>query len=148
MRRIWIGGDGRELDRHELGRRLARNTALRFVYGWLSNIVAIWVASLVFSGIDYGRFGILVLASLVFSLVNTLVRPIVILLALPAVILTLGVGLLFVNALMLLLTDAIVGSFEVSGFWTAVGGAFFVWLAHLAIDGVLKPEFKRLPRRS
>ncbi len=120
-----------------------RNFLVRFLYGWGSNIVAIWVASIVFSGVDYGSFGVLVAASLVFSLVNAIVRPIVILLTLPAVILTLGVFLLFINAFMLWLTSLIVPSFEVSGFWTTVGAAFFVWLAHLALDAVLKPEFKR-----
>jgi putative membrane protein len=124
-------------------RRFWREFGIRFLYGWGSNIVAIWIASLVFSGVDYGSFGILVLASLVFSLVNAVIRPIVVLLTLPVVILTLGVWLLFVNAFMLWITDVIVPSFEVSSFWTAVGAAFFIWIAHLALYLVLKPEFRR-----
>ena len=83
------------------------------------------------------------LASLVFSLVNAVIRPIVVLLTLPAVIITLGIGLLFINALMLWITGKIVPSFEVSGFWTAVGGALFIWIAHLLLDAILKPELKR-----
>ena len=139
MRPLVVFAGGPRVDRRELGRRML----VRFLYGFGSNIVAVYVASLVFSGIDYGSFGVLVLASLVFSVVNAIVRPLVIFLTLPAVILTLGIGLLFVNALMLWLTDAIVPSFEVSSFWTAVGGAVFIWLAHLALDAVLKPEWRR-----
>jgi putative membrane protein len=113
---------------------------VRFAFSWLSNVVAIWVATLAFDGITYGdRFWVLLLAGLVFGIVNLVVRPIVILLALPAVIITLGIALLFVNALMLYLTDLIVPDFEVQGFWTAVGGALIVWLVNLAIHGVLRP---------
>lgn len=132
---VWVGG--------QPPKHLWRDFLVRFLYGWGSNIVAIWVASLVFSGVDYGSFGVLVGASFVFSLVNAIIRPIVVLLTLPAVILTLGVFLLFINAFMLWITSLIVPSFEVSGFWTTVGAAFFIWLAHLALDAVLRPEFKR-----
>jgi putative membrane protein len=124
--------------------------AFRFAYGWVTSVVALLVAAAVFSGIDYGSFWTLVVAGLVFSLVNTVVRPLVILLALPAVVLSLGIALLFVNALMLWLTDEIVPSFEVSGFWTAVGGAAIVWLANMAMASVLKPDRSRgrlRPRR-
>lgn len=117
--------------------------AFRFAYGWATSLVALLVAAAVFPGIDYGSFWTLAVAALVFSFVNTVVRPLVILLALPAVVLSLGIALLFINALMLWLTDEIVPSFEVSGFWTAVGGAAIVWVANLALDGVLKPERRR-----
>src|SRR5262245_9192746 len=114
------------------------------LWSWLSNIVALFVAAAIFSGIDYeGDFWILVLAGLVFGLVNAVVRPLVILLALPAVILTLGFALLLVNALMLWLTDVIVGPFEVSGFWTAVGAAIIVWLVNWALAALLRPERRR-----
>jgi putative membrane protein len=137
MTHVYVRGGG------AAPRQFWRGFLIRFLYGWGSNIVAILVASLVFTGVDYGSFGVLVLASLVFSLVNAIIRPIVVLLALPAVIITLGIALLFINAFMLWITGKIVPGFEVSGFWTAVGAALFIWLAHLALDAVLKPEFKR-----
>jgi putative membrane protein len=113
-------------------------------WSWLSNIVALFVAAAIFSGVDYdGRFWILVLAGLVFGLVNLFVRPLVIFLALPAVILTLGLALLLVNAFMLWLTDLIVGPFEVSGFWTAVGAAVIVSLVNWALAALLRPEWRR-----
>ena len=124
-------------------RTLGKQIALWLVWGFLSNIVAIWLASLVFSGIDYGSFGTLVVAALVYSLVNAVLRPLIILLALPAVVITLGLALLFIQAFMLWLTDQIVSDFEVSSFWTALGGAVFIWIANAIIDAVLKPDFKR-----
>jgi putative membrane protein len=116
---------------------------LHFVYRFGCNIVALFLAAAIFSGIDYGSFWTLVVASLVLSLVNALIRPFAILLGIVFIILTLGIGLLVINALMLLLTDWLVPDFEVSSFWTALGGAIIIWIANLALDAVLKPDFFR-----
>src|SRR5436305_331093 len=117
------------------------------VFGWASNLLAIWVASLVFSGVGYdGKFWVLAVAALVFVLVNAFVRPIIILLTLPAVILSVGIALLFVNALMLYLTDLIVRPFEVSGFWTFLGAAFIIWVVNMLVHRIFKPERGQMAR--
>lgn len=117
---------------------------VRLVFTWLSNVVALWVASLLLDGISYeDRFWVLLVSGLVFALVNVVVRPVVILLALPAVVLTLGIALLLVNALMLWLTDVIVPPFEVRGLGTAVGGALIVWAVNMLLHAVLKPDESR-----
>ena len=114
---------------------------MRLLFSWGSNIVALWVATLIFSGVTYGSsFWTLVVAALVFALVNAVVRPLVILLTLPTVILSLGLALFLVNALMLYLTDKIVPSFETDGFWSTLGAAVIVGLVNMAIHAVLKPE--------
>ena len=115
-----------------------------FVVGWLVNVLAIFVASKIFSGVDYdGELWVLALAGLVLALANHIVRPIVIVLALPAVIVTLGIALLFINALMLYLTDLIVPPFEVGGFWQTVGAAFIVWAVNFIVHGLLKSGRER-----
>ncbi len=112
---------------------------MRVLLWWATNIAALFVAATIVPAIDFGdNFWVLVLAGLVFGLVNLVVRPIVLLLALPAVLLTLGLALLLVNALMLYLTDLIVGRFEVGGFWSAVAGALIVWLVNLLLHGLLR----------
>jgi putative membrane protein len=117
------------------------------LFGWASNLLAIWVASLVFDGVTYdAKFWVLAVAAVVFVLVNAVLRPIVILLALPAVILTLGIALIFVNAFMLWITDKIVPPFEVSGFWTYLGAAVLVWLVNMVVHGIFKPEKQQKPR--
>ncbi|MEO8289465.1 MAG: phage holin family protein [Gaiellaceae bacterium] len=114
---------------------------LWLAFGWASNLLAIWVASLIFDGVSYdGKFWVLAVAALVFVFVNAVIRPIVILLTLPAVILSLGIVLLLVNAFMLWITDKIVPPFEVRGFWTTVGAAAIVWLVNMAVHRVFKPE--------
>ena len=116
---------------------------LPLLYAWLSNIVALFAAAWIIPGIGYGSdWWTLVLAALVFALVNAVVRPLVVLLALPAVVLSLGIGLFFVNMLMLWLTDEIVPSFEVGGFWSVVGGTVIVWLVNALLSGLRQREHR------
>jgi putative membrane protein len=117
-------------------------------FGWASNLLAIWVASLIFDGVSYdGKFWVLAVAALVFVFANAIIRPIVIILTLPAVILTLGILLLFINAFMLWITDKIIPPFEVSGFWTYLGAAVIIWLVNMIVHGIFKPEKRYLTQR-
>src|SRR5512134_3696562 len=98
-----------------------------FLFGWLSNVVALFVASWIAPGVQYGDdFWVLFVAALVFTTVNWFVRPLVILFTLPAVILTLGLALILINTFMLYLTDWIVPSFETGSFWSTLGAAIIV----------------------
>jgi putative membrane protein len=89
------------------------------------------------------RAGTLVLVALVFGVVNAVVRPVVKVLSLPFIILTLGLLIFVINALMLLLTSWLSGQlglgFHVTGFWTAVVGAVIVavttWVLELVLPG-------------
>jgi len=111
------------------------------VFGWASNLVAVWVTSLIFDGVTYDdKFWVLVVAGLVLFLANAIIRPIVIILTLPAVILTLGVLLLFINAFTLWITDKIVPPFEVDGFWTYIGSVIIIWLVNWMVYAILKPD--------
>jgi putative membrane protein len=113
----------------------------RLIFAWLSNVVALFVAAWIISPIDYGDdFWVLFIAALVFTIANVFVRPLVILLALPAVILTLGLALILINTLMLYLTDWIVPSFETGSFWATLGGAVIVSIVNLILNIVLKPD--------
>ena len=100
----------------------------------MTNCLGLLLASAIIGPISYGEeLGTLLLAGLVLGIVNFLVRPLVILLTLPAVILTLGIFLLLINALMLWLTSKIVSGFHVGGFWSTVGGALILWLVNMAL---------------
>jgi putative membrane protein len=92
---------------------------------------------------DTERAVALVLVALVFGVVNAVVRPVVKVLSLPFIILTLGLLIFVINALMLLLTSWLSGQlglgFHVTGFWTAVVGAVIVavttWVLELVLPG-------------
>jgi putative membrane protein len=112
----------------ELVRRLAIAAAV--------NVVALAVTAWVLSGVHVDGWGALVLAGIVFGIINTLVKPVVKLLALPVIVLTLGLALYFVNMLMLALTDWVVNGLVIDGFWTLVQATLIVWLVNLIIESV------------
>jgi putative membrane protein len=114
---------------------------MRLLFAWLSNVVALFVAAWIVPGMGYGDdFWVLFIAALVFTIVNWLVRPIVILLALPAVILTLGFALILINTFMLYITDWIVPSFETGSFWATLLAAIIVSIVNLLLSLLLKPD--------
>ncbi len=86
----------------------------------------------------------LVLVALIFGVVNAVVAPVVKLLSFPFILLTLGLLLLVINALMLLLTEVVSRAFGlgfgVDGFWTAVVGAIVITVATWALEMVLPEE--------
>jgi putative membrane protein len=112
------------------------------------NLAALWVASELFDEMTYGdSFWVLVLAAVVFTIVNWIVKPIIAILSIPLIIVTLGVAYFFVNVLMLLLTDWVVGDFEAGGFWTVVGATIVIWLVNLVISAFLHDVGRARARR-
>ena len=107
----------------------------RLALSWLVNIAVLGLVTWMFGSITYGgQAGTLVLAAAVFGILNTILKPILKLLTFPLAIFTLGLAWFGVAMLMLWLTDVIVPSFEVHGFWTYVGATVVIWLGNLALD--------------
>ena len=97
-----------------------------FVLRWFITTFAVFVAAPIV-GINYGdRIGCLLAASLLLGIVNAFIRPILLLLSLPLILVTLGVFILIINALMLKFVGEIVPCFEVPGFWRAFWGAIII----------------------
>lgn len=107
---------------------------VELLFRLVGNLAALWVASELLDEMTYGdSFWVLLAAAAVFTIVNWIVKPIVAILSIPLIILTLGIAYFFVNVLMLLITDWVVGDFEAGGFWTVVGATIIVWLVNLVI---------------
>jgi len=113
----------------------------RFLLICLVNAVGLFAAALLFAGIDYGdRIAVLLIASLIFGLVNSLIRPVVVIISLPAIVLTLGLFTLVVNALMLWITSRLYPSFQVRSVGAAIGAVIIVWLVNYIFDLVVFKE--------
>ena len=99
----------------------------------LITAISLWLAAVFVPGMSLTGIGTVLGAALLLGIVNAFVRPIVILLTLPLTILTLGLFLLVVNAMMLGLVSVVFEGFTLGGFWSAIFGAIFVsffsWLA-------------------
>lgn len=88
--------------------------------------LAVWIAAAIVPGIRYDDAQSLLVAALVLSVLNTFVKPALNVLSLPFIVLTLGLFLLVVNALVLMATAWLVPGFHVAGFWPAVGGSLVI----------------------
>jgi putative membrane protein len=117
------------------------------------NAVALWVAAAVVHGVDLLNKGFwnkaltLIAVAAVFGIVNTIIRPVVKLFSLPLYILTLGLVIFLINALMLWITGGIshgLGpAFSVHGFWASIFGAVIVSIVSWALNAVLPDDTKK-----
>ena len=90
---------------------------------WILNAVALLVVAYILPGIAVASFWSAMWAALVLGLINMLVKPLFVLLTLPITIVTVGLFLFVINALMFWLAGSLFKGFRVNGFWWAVGGA-------------------------
>ena len=97
-----------------------------FILRGLIAALGLWAATEILDGIAIDSAMTLVLAGLLVGVVNAIVRPFALLVSLPALLLTLGLFLLVVNAAMLGLVALMLPGFKIAGFWTAVGAALIV----------------------
>lgn len=107
---------------------------LRFLAFWGLNTLLLWVAAELFASVHYGSIGALLVAGLLFGLAHAIIKPVLVLLTLPVTVLTLGLFLLVINALILLLVAFAVPGFSVAGFWPAVGVALFISVLSLVLN--------------
>lgn len=97
-----------------------------FVFRWFVTAFAVFVAAPIV-GLDYGSsLGCLLGASLLLGIINAFIRPILLFLSFPLILVTLGLFILIINALMLKFVSEIVPCFKVPGFWSAVFGALVI----------------------
>ena len=96
---------------------------MRLLLTWLINAAALFALPFLLSSVTVTHFGAAVLAALLLGLVNTLIRPLLVLLTLPVTILTLGLFIFVINGALFWLAGSFVPGFTVAGFWPAVFGA-------------------------
>ena len=112
-------------------------TASRFFIHWTITALSLWVASYVFDGISFADTSALVISALLLGFANAIVKPIFVILTLPLTIVTLGLFLLVINALMILLVSSVVDGFAVSGFWTAFFASIFMSVLSVLVSSIL-----------
>jgi putative membrane protein len=96
---------------------------MKLLLVWIINTVALIAVAYLLPGVSVASFASALVAALVLGLVNTVVRPILVLLTLPATILTLGLFIFVINGLLFWLVGSFIQGFVVAGFWWGVLGA-------------------------
>jgi putative membrane protein len=120
---------------HDHGVAITKSTGPRFVVRLLINALGLWIAARLSRNIDYqDSLAVIAVAALIFSLINAVLRPIVIILSLPAIILTLGFFMLVINGFMVWLVSVIYPSFEVRTFGAAVMAAIIIWIVNYGLS--------------
>jgi len=110
---------------------------------WFLLACALLLVAFLYPGVQVGSYTSALAAALVLGLLNTLVRPVLVLLTLPITLVTLGLFLFVVNALMFWAAASLLDGFHVAGFWAALIGSVIYSLCAIVIDAALEQLFGR-----
>ena len=108
--------------------------AVRWGISWLTNAIVLGIVVLVLGRVTASGAGALLEAAAVFGILNTILKPFLRVVTFPLAIFSLGVAWFFVSLLMLLVTRAIVGGFQIHGFGALVEATIIVWLVNVLLD--------------
>ena len=118
---------------------------MKLLIRWLLLAAALLLVAHLYSGVKVASFGEAMLAAFVIGLFNTLVRPLLVLLTLPVTLLTLGLFLFVINALMFWAAASVLDGFHVPTFTAALIGSLLYSLCGMVIDVAVERLFDRTP---
>lgn len=122
---------------------LSRMTFLR---NFVILSAGVFLAAMIVPGIEFGEnWNALFLVVLLLALFNVVLKPLLVFFALPFIFVTLGIGLLFINALLLYWSARLVDGFVVTGFWPAMGGALVISFTNMMLSGISRHNKPRPP---
>ena len=110
---------------------------MRLILTWFINAAALFAVPYLLHSVSVTHIGAALIAALLLGLVNTLIRPLLLLLTLPVTVLSLGLFIFIVNGFMFWLVAQWVDGFHVDSFWAAVGGALLYSVISWALSTLL-----------
>lgn len=113
---------------------------MRLLLTWIINALALLALPYVFASITVDSFTTALVVAVVLGLINTLIRPLLILLTLPVTVLTLGLFIFVINGLLFWAVGSFVPAFHVGGFWSGVFGAIVFSIISWALSSLLLPK--------
>ena len=111
---------------------------VKMIVKWLLYAAALMLVANLVGGISVSSFGSALLAAVVIGLLNLLVRPVLVVLTLPVTVVTLGLFLFVINALLFWAAASILDGFHVAGFWAALLGSLIYSLIMLVVNLAVK----------
>ena len=111
---------------------------MKLIFNWILSAVALLAVAHLYTGVTVTSFTSALIAAAVLGLLNAVVRPILVLLTLPVTVVTLGLFLFVINALMFWAAASLLSGFNVAGFGAALIGSLIYSVLQLAIDFVLE----------
>lgn len=121
--------------------RIRKNyhTIMELLIRALINGLAVWIAAYVLPGVNVDGFLTALVVAVILGVVNAVLKPILILLTIPITIVTLGLFVFVINALLILLVARIVPGFSVSSFWWALGFSLVLSLVNSVLHSLTQP---------
>ena len=112
----------------------------RFLVRWLVCSLGLWIAAgLLGSHLTYNNsLGVIVVAGLVLAIVNAVLRPIIVILSLPAILFSLGLFMIIINGFMVFLASKLYTSLHVTNFWAAVLAGMIIGLVNYLVTAILE----------
>lgn len=106
---------------------------------WLVSGLGLWIAAgLLSQSIDYqDKLRVIIIAGLILAIVNTFIRPLIVILSLPAILLTLGLFMIVVNGLMVFLVSKLYTPLEITNFWAAILAGVIIGLVNYLVTAIL-----------
>lgn len=119
-----------------------KNPIIRFLLRWTVCSLGLWIsAGLLGDRISYqDRLSVIIIAGLVLALINMVIKPVIVILSLPALLFTLGLFMVVINGFMVLLVSKVYGSLEVSNFWTAVLAGMIIGLVNYLVTAIVEEK--------
>lgn len=128
---------------HARHSRHASIVPMKLIVRWLLLAAALLLVAHLYPGVSVSNFGVALIAAFVLGLLNTLVRPLLVLLTLPVTLITLGLFLFVINAVMFWAAAYLLIGFNVSGFTAALIGSLLYSLCGMVIDVATERLFIR-----
>jgi putative membrane protein len=120
---------------------------MTFLRNFVILAAGVFLAAMIVPGIEFGEnWNALFLVVLLLALFNAVIKPLLVFFALPFIFVTLGIGLMLINALLLYWAARLVEGFEVMGFWPALGGALVISFTNMMLSSISRRNKPRQPR--
>jgi putative membrane protein len=122
-----------------------KNPIARLLIRWFVCSLGLWIAAGLLSGsITYSdKISVVLVAGLVLALVNVVIKPIIVIFALPALMLTLGLFMVIINGLMVYLVSVLYSPLEIKNFWAAVFAGMVIGLVNYLVTTIIESERKQ-----
>ncbi len=118
---------------------ISRAFIYRFLLRWFVCSLGLWVAAGILStSISYSGFMVIIIAGLVLAIINAIIRPILVLLSLPVILLTLGLFMLVINGLTVYIVSILYKPFHITNFWAAIGTGLIIGLVNYLVTAILE----------
>lgn len=118
---------------------MSHNALKRFGVRWFIGGLGLWIAAGLFGGITYdSRIGVIIMAGLILALVNSIIKPIVVILSLPAILFSLGLFMIVVNGFMVVLVSWLYPNLIVTSFTSAMLAGMVIGLVNYLVTTILE----------